>query len=62
MSTKKLTVMRIDEEIRSMADKSILIRASYRVNQRPETFSAYVRRLIVDNYHYNKEMLEKRMV
>ena len=54
---KKLTAFRLDEDIRSMADQSILIRATLRKNRRPETFSGYLRNIIIEDFSRYKKML-----
>jgi len=59
-SKKKLAAFRLEDEIRSMADQNILIRASFRKNRRPENFSTYLRNLIIEDYRYNKNLLESK--
>lgn len=54
---KRLTSFRLDDDMRQIADQSILIRASLRKNRRPENFSSYLRNLIVEDSKRNKELL-----
>lgn len=52
----RLTAFRIDEATRSVADQSILIRATLK-SGRVETFSDYLRNLIIEDWKRNKESL-----
>lgn len=55
---KKLTAFRIDEDIKKISDDIILQRAVIK-GQRPETFSALLRNLIIEEHYRCVEYLRK---
>jgi len=57
MTQNKVTCIRISEEILNTAWQSIKFRANKSYGKKPESFSAYLRNLIVEDWSRNRKEL-----
>lgn len=58
MGLEKTTIFRLSENLKSLAYQSIISYAIRR-NSRPENLSEYLRRLVTEDIHRNREILRQ---
>lgn len=55
---RKLVAFRVEEELLEIAGQSRIVRATQRL-MRPESFSAYLRNLIMEEWERNLEVVDR---